>query len=264
MYKLFWLLDFILRIPFDICVKINKQKFYANNYNRLLALLLWKFKFLEKNELRFVNQIIKKNMNVIDIGSNIGLYTILLANLIGKGGKVFSFEPEPNNFRLLRKSIYANKITNVVPYEIAIGDKKEETYLNVSSINSGDNRLNSNSIYHYKIKAKKDKLDNILLKNSNIDFIKMDIQGGEFLALQGMKNILKQNDNLIVLFEFDTKLIRKANISIHKLIEFLKFYFPFVYAYRLKLLKIEYELLLDEIYEKKIRNIIFARQKINM
>ena len=264
MNKFFRFLDFILKIPFDICIKINKQKFYTNNYNRLLALLLWKFNFLEKNEIKFVNHIIKKNMIVIDIGSNIGLYTILLANLTGKGGKVFSFEPEPNNFRLLRKSIYANKITNVVPYEIALGDKKEETYLNVSSINSGDNRLNSNSIFHYKIKAKKDKLDNILVNNSQIDFIKMDIQGGEFLALKGMETILKQNNNLIILFEFDKKLITKANISINKLIEFLKFYFPFVYEYRIKLLKIEYELLLEEIYEKKIRNLIFARQKINM
>ena len=93
MYKLFKFLNFILRIPFDICIKINRQKFYANNYNRLLALLLWKFKFLERDEIRFVNKIIKKNMIVIDIGSNIGLYTILLANLTGKDGKVFSFEP---------------------------------------------------------------------------------------------------------------------------------------------------------------------------
>ena len=90
----------------------------------------------------------------------------------------------------------------------------------------------------------------------------MDIQGGEFLALQGMKNILKQNNNHT--FEFDTKLITKANISINKLIEFLKFYFPFVYVYHLKLFKIEYELLLEEIYEKKIRKLKFKRQKINM
>ena len=68
-------------------------------------------------------------MIVIDIGSNIGLYTILLANLTGKDGKVFSFEPEPNNFRLLRKSIYANKITNVIPYKVALVIRKKKLIL---------------------------------------------------------------------------------------------------------------------------------------
>lgn len=258
------ILDYVLRIPFDIPISINQQKLYANNLNRILAIILWKLSLLEKNEIIFVKKIVKKNMNVIDIGSNIGLYTLLFSLLVGDKGKVYSFEPEPNNFRLLNKSLNINQIKNVILSNIAISDQKGSSNFNVSSINSGDNRLNSKSFYHYDITVNKDKLDNVLLNSPKIDFIKIDIQGGEFDAFQGMKNIIKLNKKLIILAEFDIKIIKHGNISLFKFIDFLKTNFPFVYVYSHKLIKLEYLNLLEVLDKNNYKNLIFATEKIYM
>ena len=58
-------------------------------------------------------------MVVVDIGSNIGYYTLIAAKILGSSGKVYAFEPEPNNYELLLKNIEVNGYTNIVPVQKA-------------------------------------------------------------------------------------------------------------------------------------------------
>ena len=62
----------------------------------------------ELGQTEVLRKILKKNMVFIDVGANIGWYTLLSSRIIGNQGVVVSFEPEPNNFALLMKSKEAN------------------------------------------------------------------------------------------------------------------------------------------------------------
>ena len=79
--------------------------------------------FLDKNDILnlsingihepFTTEIIKKEIKkddiILDLGANIGYYTLIFAKLVGKKGRVFAFEPEPTNFTLLKKNIEINE-----------------------------------------------------------------------------------------------------------------------------------------------------------
>ena len=93
-------------------------------------------KIYEPFETDFVQKEIKRGDVVLDIGANIGYYTLILAKCVGKEGKVFAFEPEPNNFSLLKKNIQINGYKNVVLVQKAVSNKNEKLmmYLNKDNI----------------------------------------------------------------------------------------------------------------------------------
>ena len=58
-----------------------------------------------ESDTKIVKKLIKNGDVVLDIGANIGYYTLIFAKLVGNSGKVFAFEPEPENFKILQKNI---------------------------------------------------------------------------------------------------------------------------------------------------------------
>ena len=77
----------------------------------------------EKDEFDLVKRTIKKGDVVLDIGANIGVYTVLFAEIVGDKGRVYAFEPDPKNFALLKKNIEINKYKNVVLINKAVLNK---------------------------------------------------------------------------------------------------------------------------------------------
>ena len=67
--------------------------------------------------------VLRPGMNVVDVGANLGYYTLLAAKAVGKSGRVWSFEPEPHNFMLMVKSMHASDFHNIEPVQIALSDK---------------------------------------------------------------------------------------------------------------------------------------------
>jgi len=80
----------------------------------------------EKNETKLFKKYIKENMGVIDIGANIGYYSLLAAKLVGKNGKVYAFEPETANYKMLLKNIEINGYKNIVSEQKAYPTKMEK------------------------------------------------------------------------------------------------------------------------------------------
>ena len=72
---------------------------------------------------RLLNQQIKSGMRVIEIGANIGYYTLIAANLVGESGKIYAIEPEPANYALLTKNVEVNGYKNVIPIQKAISNE---------------------------------------------------------------------------------------------------------------------------------------------
>ena len=143
-------------------------------------------------------------MNVIDIGANIGYYTLLAAKLVGDKGKVFAFEPEPRNHTLLLKNIELNGYKNIIPRQQAVSSKSGKVKLFLHEVESG-----AHSLYEVRKDAREAivvdavSLDEFFAgKEYPIDIIKIDVEGAEMTVLLGMPKIVKNNDNLKIFTEF--------------------------------------------------------------
>ena len=170
----------------------------------------------EETEVNIFREKLEIGMTVIDIGANIGYYTVIAGKRIGVNGKVFAFEPEENNFSLLSRNISLNKLNNVTVFKVALADKSGEKSLYLDNDNKGHHSLSSQkSRTEKRVLVKTDTLDNILEKygSPKIDLIKMDIEGAEFLALKGMVKTLAINPELILFTEFYPQAIRRLGRS---------------------------------------------------
>jgi len=149
-----------------------------------------------------VKKEVKEKNIVLDLGANIGYYTLLFSKLVGNGGKVFAFEPGPENFALLKKNVEMNKIKNVVLEQKACSKKTGKAFL------YRDESPGRHTIYRRPDGTKYVQVEVISLDdyfknfNKNIDFVKMDIQGSEGSVIQGMSSILKENQKVKMVVEF--------------------------------------------------------------
>lgn len=136
---------------------------------------------------------LKRGDTVVDAGAHVGVFTVLAAGSVGGDGEVIAIEPEKKNLGSLRKNIEINGFNNVTIVPKGLWDRRsrKRLYLSPSSV--------GHSLVHSSDKLEEievDTLDNILeeLGVSKVDFIKMDIEGAEIQALDGMKRILNTND----------------------------------------------------------------------
>ena len=95
----------------------------------------------EPYETKLILRQAKKSDVVVDVGANIGYYTVLLADKVGKTGKVYAFEPDIISFEILKKNIEANNLKNVVAVNAGVGSKNETKMLYKSEENLGDHKL---------------------------------------------------------------------------------------------------------------------------
>jgi FkbM family methyltransferase len=137
----------------------------------------------------------KPGMVVYDIGANAGFYTLLSAVLVGSTGKVFAFEPVPQNIFYIKKHLVLNKITNAVVVEKAVSDKISKLKFDLSSNPSMGHLSEEGNILVETIS-----LDEFAKEGNPLpDLIKIDIEGAEFDALKGAKEILKTKKPIIFL-----------------------------------------------------------------
>jgi len=166
----------------------------------------------EKETTEYFLENIPKKGVVLDIGANIGYFTLLFASLVGKEGKVFSFEPEQSNFSILKKNIQTNNFQNVKIENVAVTNYTGKTELYLSEKAAGHHRIyKSNNVSSNHISVRTINLDEYLKETpffERISFVKLDVEGSEFGAIKGMEKILLQNKKIELVVEFSPKQIR--------------------------------------------------------
>lgn len=154
----------------------------------------------EEHEINFLKSVLKEGDIFIDIGANVGLYTVVASKRVGQTGSVFAFEPSTREYELLQKNITLNKLNNVKLLKIALSNYNGIASLRVAGgKNTGMNTL-APTFFSDRVKLQNTekvpiyKLDDYLDKLSinTITGIKMDIEGYEIFALEGMKNTLQR------------------------------------------------------------------------
>ena len=165
--------------------------------------------YWEKDITTLIQQICKRGNIIFDVGANIGYYTLITAKLVGEEGMVYAFEPCPRNIRLLEDNVQRNHLKNISIERTALGEKSGTMYMYLPSyVHFGVGSFFKSRHYLIQKAVQVITLDDFIKERgiTHIDFLKMDIEGGEIFALRGMKETLKQ------------KIIRNIFIHIHSTI----------------------------------------------
>jgi FkbM family methyltransferase len=202
-------------------ITVWDRRMRAASLDRLLALGLHRLGWMGRDEAILLRKLVRPGMQVVDVGANIGLYSLLFARLVEQNGFVLAFEPEPNLFAILRENCTNNNITNVAPFQCALGQANGLASFHRSAFNSGDNRLENSSMGHDAVEVKVERFDD-LQPESRPDFVKIDVQGHELGALSGMERALSANPQVQVLFEFFPAGLRRAGTAPESLLAFFR------------------------------------------
>lgn len=194
----------------DVIKRIEKYNFsmVLNIRDRAIGLPILLKSGYEENVTEVFLKYLKSDTHFLDIGANIGYYSLLVASQCPQG-KVFSFEPDTTNFRYLKTSTIYNGFDSVIQaYNLAVSDRNGPIYLYEvnCSANSGAKvtAKDRESLAPY-IKTENPQFQfveavqlDLFLSDKRIDIVKLDIEGHEPFALLGMKEILDQNKPVII------------------------------------------------------------------
>lgn len=167
-----------------------------------------------------VSHLIKKGSTVIDCGANFGYNAVIMGRHIGIEGTIIAFEPQRIIYQQLNGNLILNNVCNAITFQCALGDGSINTTsmrhvdYNLPWVNIGDTSIGEGGeevdVYS---------LDSINL--SNVDFMKIDVQGYELFLLQGAKNILsKYKPDLFI--EIEPHQLIKFNMTPEQLINYIK------------------------------------------
>jgi FkbM family methyltransferase len=141
---------------------------------------------------------LKSGMTVLDVGANIGYFSALASGLVGNSGQVHAFEPMPQNLSRLRQNLSVFRWA--YPHPCAVGDVTGTAEIYFNDSEAGWASLLSSSDLERRAAIDVIRLDDWARDHAvnRIDFMKMDIEGGEFHALQGAQEMLSRFRPIIV------------------------------------------------------------------
>ena len=172
------------------------------------------------DESEVLKKILKPGMIFVDVGANIGYFSLIAAKLIGDSGEVFAFEPDKNNFSLLQKNINVNGYKNITAIKKAVSDKvgTAKFYLEKENLcaHSLTPKINCDFIEIEMIS-----LDEYF-KDKKINVVKIDVEGMEPAVLSGMEKLIKANESMAIITEYYPKAILNAGYSPKDYLESLK------------------------------------------
>lgn len=168
----------------------------------------------EPFETELVQRLLRPGDRVVDVGANIGYYTLIFARSVGPSGRVWAFEPEPANFDMLHRNVRLNDYGNVVLERAAVADRTGTLDLYVAWQSIGDHRLFDTWRDRRRIAVPCFRLDDYFAERAEpLALVKMDIQGAEPSALAGMREVLKRHDDIVLVTEYSPPLLREFGIE---------------------------------------------------
>ena len=144
--------------------------------------------------------VLRPGMNVIDIGANIGFFTMLAATLVGPSGSVLAVEPNPRNARMAEASRRLNGFGNVVVLQAAAGRGAGLLAINTSFSNGTTSAIEDDFVLGADTVACV-AVEQMVPPGRRIDLIKLDVEGAEYNALLGCEALIRR-DRPVLAFEF--------------------------------------------------------------
>jgi FkbM family methyltransferase len=160
----------------------------------------------ELNNINFINNYVQNKAVIIDVGAHIGLLSVILAKRAGNGGKVYSFEPTPSTFQILKETIKINHLDAViVPVNAAVSNTEGKATFYVTNFVAHNSNSLSNNLRNYGnergIEVDVTSIDSFTHQNKTgkIDVIKIDVEGAEYSTLKGASRVIDESRPFIIL-----------------------------------------------------------------
>jgi len=178
--------------------KIHTYKMYLDTSDMGLCRSLILFGTREVDHKILLENIAKPGMTVLDIGANIGYYALMEKELIGNSGKLITVEPSPKNIKIFRKNLDLNNISDINIIEGAISDKSEKkTFHLADQGNLNTFHATGTGLKHLTgevVEVNSYTVPEILQGGSDLDLIRMDVEGHEVEVLNGMLEKVKSGE----------------------------------------------------------------------
>ena len=163
----------------------------------------------------------------IDVGANVGYFSMFASQLVGPDGQVLGFEPSPTSADIFRRNAARNGCINVEIHQVAVSDEAGERDLTEPMVGCdlatmrilSHHELSRAVTHHVKTVALDDVLEPMLAKR--VRLVKIDVEGAEMLVLRGMKKLLATSQSLCVVCEVTDSYLRQMNTSAPELLEFV-------------------------------------------
>lgn len=191
----------------------------------------------EHEEVKFIRGYLTPNMTILDIGANIGVYTLLFCEYITAGdGHVFSFEPVPSTFRRLESNIAINRIPagRVSAHNLALFDQNGSVTINVydqrefsglNTIGERNLKIGGKRLSKSSVEIACQTMDNFVtdLDIQDIHLIKIDVEGSEFAVFKGGAKTIKrclQNELFTIMMEVSDHTLMGMNARAQDLLDY--------------------------------------------
>jgi FkbM family methyltransferase len=185
----------------------------ADSSQRDLALLLLGGGAWEERQVELIRSLLREGMTFVDVGAHIGLYTVLAAHCVGPAGRVYAFEPAPDNVRLLRHNVAQNKLSNVTVESLAVSRSCGRAPFRISSQDSASHTLAPRAGGR-TVEVETTSLDEYFSAlDAPIGVLKLDAEGAEPEILAGMVRILARHPEMILFTEFYPRAIEALGNS---------------------------------------------------
>jgi FkbM family methyltransferase len=202
-------------------LNIKREGFILKFFPSHFSQVIWRSSFIHDEALvqeeNFYKRYLKQGDTVVDVGANIGYFSLLCSSIVGKEGKVYSFEPHPRIYKYLVANISLNNMTNITTYNLAVGNETNEINL-IQERNKDDRSYISKNISDMKVTMKR--LDDMKINSTNVNLLKIDVEGFEKFVIEGASDILSKTQ--CVFFEASDSLFKRFGYDVYDLCSVLK------------------------------------------
>ena len=212
-------------------VQLLGFKMFVPKDDPQVGIHIFENKTYESDITKFIGENLFPDNFFIDLGANIGYYSMLAASLVGNEGRIFSFEPGENNCKFLLINKALNGFDNISIYPLAAADRNDILLYDSSGSNGfiGNVSDDVSRVFESKV-ILSTKLDDVCGAVRRLDMIKTDIEGAEFLALQGAEKTIKTYKPSII-SEFSPEALMA--VSQVNAIEYLQLIIDYNNAYKI-------------------------------
>jgi FkbM family methyltransferase len=199
---------------------------YEFDFQDLMQRQVW-FGLYDQTEINLLKRLLKPGDTFFDVGANVGCYSFQASQFVGSSGHVYAFEPIPYNVGVIKRNLSRNHIQNITLVPAAVSQSNGTLTL----YQADDSQANTGvaSIIQTPRKSRAVTVPMISLDSytqqqqiDRIDVMKMDIEGAEYEALQGMKALLSGKVKPKIICEFNRFLLDKRHLNAEEVFNYLQ------------------------------------------